>query len=303
MTVANVHHSDLKAAHRRFLSLLALYADFKHGDRIFPGYDTLAAALQVTKESVRLYARHCEDLGLLEVVKEPKGKGVATEWKFCLENPAFPDSYTGFKPSLGPRGGLDQEKRLGPKASNDRSKSKAAKSSLGPRVGLDPPKPLHQHTTPTPSEERVCVDENTPAMCEQEVGALLEEFVKQNYGETVGIFTGPQRAALARLAKKHGREVFRAAARTWMKKSPWNNKTTHPFAAFISGFESYAAMSKHKTKAPLTQEEIDATNELARQRRVEMFGTVKPADNEPDANEFIDSEAVVADGSDEGDSK
>jgi hypothetical protein len=119
----------------------------------------------------------------------------------------------------------------------------------------------------------------------------------------VGAFTGPQRAALARLAKKHGREVFRAAARTWLKKSPWDNKTTHPFAAFISGFESYVAMSKHKPKEPLSQEVIDASNKLAAKRHAEFYNLDKPKPTaEPGAEAFL-SEAVVSDGSDEGEPK
>jgi hypothetical protein len=117
-----------------------------------------------------------------------------------------------------------------------------------------------QHTPANPQGVRVCVNgENLSAMdLDIEVGKLVEGFVKHNSGDP-GQITSKQREQLKELLRRHGRETFRGAALVWLKDSPWNNQTTHPFVSLISGFEGYAAKIVYDKKraAQKAREAID----------------------------------------------
>ena len=144
LTVACVQHAELEDVHRQFLGTLVPFATYATGRNVHPGYEYLAIANQKSQETVRRYARHCEKLGLIEVVKKPDGKGIATEWRICLENSAYPDTYPGFK-ALGPRLYEDQERRLGPHktdvSSSQESVKVHAEVGLAPRLLVDPSTP------------------------------------------------------------------------------------------------------------------------------------------------------------------
>jgi hypothetical protein len=90
------------------------------------------------------------------------------------------------------------------------------------------------------------------ADAENEVAALLKEFVNRNDGEP-GKCTPNQRRQLKALAL-HGRERFRAAARAWFAHHPWDSRTTDPFSAFIAGFEGYAEKKVHAEKEKAQRE-------------------------------------------------
>jgi hypothetical protein len=90
------------------------------------------------------------------------------------------------------------------------------------------------------------------ADAENEVAALLTEFVAQNNGEA-GKCTFNQRRLLKQLALRHGRKKFRDAARAWFADPPWNSRTTDPFLTLIAGFEGYAAKKAHAEKQKATR--------------------------------------------------
>src|SRR5580698_5745211 len=138
-TVQCVNHPGLEPQHRLFLTVLVDYADHGAGTNARPGYEFLAKAVGKTEESVRLYARHCESLGLIKLTNLAHGKGNANVFAFCLEHPGYPDSYPGYKPKLAPNAEPVSPKREGTLPQ--------MQSPLAPNVGLDPPTALHK-TTP-----------------------------------------------------------------------------------------------------------------------------------------------------------
>lgn len=125
-TVACVSHPDLDVEGRHFLMLLASRASFSTGRNSHPGFEFLRTALGgMSTDTVARRARKLERLGLIEVTRKPDGKGVATEWRICIENDAYPDLYPTYKPeadSLAPQHDADQESALAPQ-----------KSAIGPQ--------------------------------------------------------------------------------------------------------------------------------------------------------------------------
>ncbi len=111
-----------------------------------------------------------------------------------------------------------------------------------------------------------------------EVALLLEGFVKHNDGQP-GQCTREQRRQLNELANRHGRDKFRGAAKAWLKDSPWNAQTTHPFSGFINGFESYAAVAPFQEKAAKQKAEqqtnVDRAAEFHRRKARVDYGTLK----------------------------
>jgi hypothetical protein len=91
---------------------------------------------------------------------------------------------------------------------------------------------------------------------EAEVAILLRSFVKYNGGEA-GQITTKQRQQLKELARQHSREKFRSAALAWLKASPWNNKTTHPYVGFISGFDGYLHVSVHAADQEARRKQLE----------------------------------------------
>lgn len=97
------------------------------------------------------------------------------------------------------------------------------------------------------------------------MAGLLKAFVQANQGEP-GTITPNQRRELKALASQHGREKFRAAGMAWLKEGKWNSKTTHPFVAFIGGFEGYAAKAPYeqarKAKGAASAMDAERTTEF-----------------------------------------
>src|SRR5438445_84774 len=89
-TVARVRHPDLEDVHYLWLQDLALYAS-QTGEHAHPGYDALAEMTGRKSDRQRIYSNHCVALGLVEITEQGRGKGVANEYRFCLENPVYPD--------------------------------------------------------------------------------------------------------------------------------------------------------------------------------------------------------------------
>ena len=90
ITVMGVQHPKLRPEHRHFLSALAPYADYATGRSAYPGMANLTRAMGKSEDSIQRYAKECEKFGLIERRNGKAHKGMAAEWRFCLENPAVP---------------------------------------------------------------------------------------------------------------------------------------------------------------------------------------------------------------------
>jgi hypothetical protein len=93
-TVARVKHPDLEDVHKIWLMGLSHYASAT-GEHAYPGYDALCEITDRKYDRQRLYSKHCVKLGLIQVTRKGNGPHSANEYRFCLENPAYPDDYLG----------------------------------------------------------------------------------------------------------------------------------------------------------------------------------------------------------------
>jgi hypothetical protein len=93
-TVGCVRHPKLKLQHRMFLTTLGQFATYKTGRNAYPGAVYLEQATGATWQTINRCAKHCEELGLIRRV-EIGHKGRNTEWVFCLEHDAYPETYPG----------------------------------------------------------------------------------------------------------------------------------------------------------------------------------------------------------------
>lgn len=285
MTVKFVKHDQLDDKHHRFLDFLAMYATQKTGRNIYPGYATIADALRVSEETIRRYARHCEKLGLIEVMRKPTGQGIATEWRLCLENDAYPESYPGCKSELGPQENSlgPQNIELGPQNSTSKVGLGPHESKIGPRLLVDPSQPptqTHQHTPNKGAEECVSV--------------LVNTFVdKEGY---VPDLTSTVKRELIKKAKQYGREMFARAGEVWIKAHPWDNATKQPFYFFANGFDAYVTLANKLKAQEITPEKLAESNAIGKKQNAEMFPEV--ADDDCDASTMFE-DAVTLDGKDE----
>jgi hypothetical protein len=135
----------------------------------------------------------------------------------------------------------------------------------------------HTHTLATAQGVSVCVnEENLSAIdVKVEVGNLIAAFVRRNDGTPAGI-TSKQREQLVELLKQHGCDKFRGAANAWLKEQPWDSRTTHPFVAFINGFEGFAAKivydKKRVDEKKRNEENAPALNEFQRRKAITGYG-------------------------------
>lgn len=156
-----VRHPDLEDVHRQFLCALAPFASYTTGRNVHPGFEFLQVALNKSGETVRRYARHCERLKLIEVTHQPD-KRLATEWRICIENHAFPEAYPTLK---GPHNGVDlieedwstSVETIGPHATKNRSTREGVlvhtERVLGPHTDVDPSPPTSTPPPTPPSPE------------------------------------------------------------------------------------------------------------------------------------------------------
>ena len=92
-TVGAVVHPLLEAHHRELLYKLAIFAN-QNGRDIRPTYAYLRAGTNHTDEYIRQLLKHLRvTCGLIERTHKGQGKGNASVFRICLENPAFPDDY------------------------------------------------------------------------------------------------------------------------------------------------------------------------------------------------------------------
>jgi hypothetical protein len=133
----------------------------------------------------------------------------------------------------------------------------------------------HPHTQPE-NGVSVCVDTKTldKDLAEKEVAILQSGFVKHN-GGIAGNCSRGQKDRMIELAMQHGREKFRVAAKAWLKASPWDDNTTHPFSAFISGFDGYAGTQAYadqkKADDERKKESLKESYAIARKQHEAMY--------------------------------
>jgi hypothetical protein len=279
LTVACVQHSDLDTEHRHFLLSLAPFASYQTGRNVYPGFEFLCAATQKSGESVRRYARHCERLGLLELIKKPNGKkGVSTEWRICLEHPAFLDDYPGRKEVLGPQEGVDQWSASGPQKPGKAVHRKQAMRSTeagqsGPQVGVDPSTPT---STPpsTPTSQVTRMADITFSMGEKEARARLKEtrqWMQRRYVEKTneGLrATKDQWKETEELIVEFGHAAVRAVWDAFLVADDLPNGWKFPLTKFNAEFISYLVRAEGDSQQFATHR-----NRLWNVRKVVCFGS------------------------------
>jgi len=307
MKASCVQHPELDDNHRHFLLLLAQFASYRTGRNVRPGYEYLMAAMGKKENTIRLYARHCESLGLIELVRKPTGKGIATEWRICLENSAYPDAYPTCKDqSLGPSVGKDQETTLGPCAGGLSPLPSAplplAEPTLAPCLLKDPSNtPSKETPTPPPGQNGLNVGAPSRAAID----------VENDRQKVFDVFTKHEKQA-PRTTKKQEREIDKFIAndgvdfvcrtlyrwvhqneayRTWTDKKTGKVETTqYPLAAFIRDYKREAQATRVLEAGKLTSEEIKRINERTAKLREELFSLPSKAVDEPTADDFFSTE-------------
>jgi len=124
----------------------------------------------------------------------------------------------------------------------------------------------------------VCVDKKTLSD-EDVIADLLKAFLKANAG-IPGQLSPSQRKEMRELLKRpNGRETFFAAGRAWLKASPWDARTTHPFASFISGYEGYAGVKQYddneKKRRDAEPEMVRRATELHQRKAWVSYGSLR----------------------------
>jgi hypothetical protein len=253
-TVACVDHSDLKDEHRHFLSTIAPFADKDSGRRVHPGFEYISTVMRKSQETVRRYARHCEELGLIEIVKKPDGKGIATEWRICLEHPAFPDTYPTYKPdsesvdlksvrSTNPVPKAAIGPHLGPQPSDE-------KAGLGPHLNCGPIKDFTSTPPSTPSSAKLLLKVMKTSFTKQENQPLI---VKRKYEEQ-----------LTAILAEYSYARVEAAWYAFLKRGAWSAGWREHLMLFINEFESHLATAETKQHdGTISPEVMEATRAAA----------------------------------------
>jgi hypothetical protein len=285
-TVQCVEHPKLKAEHCHFLGIVALHANYETGRNSHPGFAAIAKAMKRSNESVRRYARHCEDLGLIEVTRKPDGKNIATVWRVCLEHPAFVDLKD-----------VDL-KRLGPQEAGDRSTREGVKvhksSAIGPQVDVDPPATptTNPPTTPTLGGEEGRVGEE-PVGHGRDIEALLDATIK----ELKRIYAATEDKTMPLLRSRDKGDVDKDRLRDILKKTPqaeilaaftearsqgiWQG-WKFPLQAFFREFDDLLEAAKRKAaRKPVTDDDVKRAGERSAALRNEIFGDGIKGDDEP----------------------
>lgn len=109
-TVARVKHPELEDVHKIWLMGLSLSASAT-GEHAYPGYDALCEITDRKYDRQRLYSNHCVKLSLVEITRKGNGPHSANEYRFCLENPAYPDDYSGRQVDPASYDKRDEDKR------------------------------------------------------------------------------------------------------------------------------------------------------------------------------------------------
>lgn len=284
LVVFNVSHPGLDDIHRQFLGMLVPFADHGAGGNARPTYDFLAGALHRTAESVRLYARYCESLGLIKLTHQAHGKGNANVFAFCLDHEAYPDSYPTYKPKLAPNSDPISPKR--------ETTLPQTQTRLAPNVGLDPPTALPIHTTtpttPTPPQPNSIAANEPSAVFRELCGMYLK--TEERHPD----INKAHKAELMKLIQKNPDEV-RAAWAACISVRPYNGETTHPFRYLLEGYDAYVAKAEHqKTKTVWTDATRKAALEAARENALKILAEAQKS--EKIRAHLVDEEVLVDDG-------
>jgi hypothetical protein len=257
MTVARVRHPDLEDVHHRWLQDLALYAS-QTGEHAYPGYDALTEMTGRQFDRQRIYSNHCVELGLIEITHQGRGKGVANEYRFCLENAAYPEDYEGRArdetASVGKRDNANQ-KRLSRQAvseekstSNDRENHLPVQDSrlsdLSKPLGGGSIHPsLHQQPQQQLDPKRAWKNHTRASDIEEAIDAIDAEMQKTEGKEIINK-TREQTQHLAEIIIAYGSSLTKIVWRSYLQDR--DTKQTWPYVKFTEDFKSLLRAAEAK---------------------------------------------------------
>ena len=208
--VAFVEHPSLTQIDRHLLLCIALYADANTGRRAWPGKTNLMKATGMGRTWVKKRLDWLEALGLIQTMAFAKGgRGKATEYRICLENPAFLDYVEGDDEERGhpadpignEKGSLNDTKGVTPDL--ERGHSMVEKGTL-----QCPPSDSSSEIHPTlhPSEIRKAdgMDSSKPSAKDLDAKNEAEEKFFDKHFRSMGDCDKKTRRQIEHLAEQEG---------------------------------------------------------------------------------------------------
>jgi hypothetical protein len=312
-TVARCNHPKMKDVHHRWLMGIALSAS-PNGEGSYPGYTALCEMTGRKFDRQRIFSNFMVSIGIVEVVSRGVGKGIANVYRICLENPAFPDDYTGqsYKSTSAGKG-FTETTSVGKGLSNGKTPCDADQNPLDlnskPLVSL--PKPLDvgsdyqlncPYTHPHPHESsaatqpmadvRVCVDKPKPPAMEIQTTEGAEKVIAQLTIMQPNGWVARDKEIIAwkklLTEKKMPGWLFLAAAKQYIAHPPdaHNNGTWYAWQWFAPNINRYVAMAKEAAKAiPV---DVEATTAQSAKARKDAWAQLTPKTTEPGADAFVE---------------
>ena len=239
-TVMCVQHPKLKSEHRLFLVTIAVHADGRTGRGSYPGMDFLEAANARSWKRVNARAKYCEDLGLIKRV-EIGHKGKNTEWDFCLERDAYPDTYPGLVADFGGHDSDDQRSAIGGHFEGDRSSLSHSLVVTLPKIGGQ--RGDHSSDTPsaTPSTPKPGDQDTLDAQAWKELRRVMGRRGGEELVDGKLASTEKQWAAVRELAQDYGFNVVKIVWDAFLKADDVFAGCKYPLTQFTKDFPSYLA--------------------------------------------------------------
>ncbi len=94
IAVAAANHPEIDGTDKALLNVLGINADAKTGKNARPGNAALLAATGIKWSALHERINRNISRGLIECTFKARGKGMASEYRLRLENPAYPDRST-----------------------------------------------------------------------------------------------------------------------------------------------------------------------------------------------------------------
>jgi hypothetical protein len=305
-TVLRVRHLELEDSHKIWLVGLAVNAS-QNGKNAYPGYKALGEITGRQSEWQRRTSRHCESLGLVEIVRKANGgngKGNANVYRICLEHDAFPDDYSGRKTPPDGEGLSDTKTppvvegfstgKTPPVPAQNPSNLEAKALQV---AGKTPPHmedlsvpPSESLTTPTPhpNPEKcgVVCEEKPPTMEKPDAAKSVRKLLAM---QPLGwMATRDDVKALTFLVNQMGEELFLAAGKQYILKPPArvDERTKCPWMFFRDNVNTYVLEAR---KAAATKAKEDATRPTIEQELALIDRRSKVHVTSADREEFLAS--------------
>jgi hypothetical protein len=241
------------------LMALSLNADIK-GEQIRPGKETLSQRLGCSLKTVYNRMKKAVEAGMIEQTHEGHGEQNANVYRFCLENPAYPDEYKGM--SLAAKNAVTRAaasnqpnavtfEKNAVKSAKECGKNPAflENNAVTPvthhltTTSQPPPQPHPQNGTLSLSLEEKAKPVDAIAEERAEANPPVVQFVDDVFEIVVGWYTAQEHTTpkgsmkapkreMCQLARLHGRERFLAAVQAWLKAKPWLDFSTETKVTF-----------------------------------------------------------------------